>query len=167
MDDGSLNRRFEALVTQYQQDVLHMCYLYLCDKTLAEDATQETFLKVYRHMDDFRGDSSAKTWIMKIAMRTCYDINRSAWFRFFNRHITPEALPVQAAAGDLDDAMLTDAVIKLPRKLREVILLYYFQGMKVNDIAHTLGISQSSVSERLKRGRDKLRIFLKGWELDE
>ena len=48
------NQRFEQLVDQYQKPVLYMCYLYLCDKTLAEDAVQETFLKVYKRMDAFR-----------------------------------------------------------------------------------------------------------------
>jgi RNA polymerase sigma-70 factor (ECF subfamily) len=54
-----------------------MCFLYLCDKTLAEDAVQETFVKVYRGLNSFHGQSSIKTWIMKIAIRTCYDMNHS------------------------------------------------------------------------------------------
>ena len=60
--DTAPNReqRFEQLVDQYQESVLRTCYLYLCDKTLAEDATQDTFLKVYRTMDSFRGESSEK-----------------------------------------------------------------------------------------------------------
>jgi len=91
------DQRFERLVDQYQESVLRTCYLYLCDKTLAEDATQETFLRVYRTMDSFRGESSEKTWILKIAMHTCYDINHSGWFRFMNRHVTPEMLPDQSA----------------------------------------------------------------------
>ena len=60
---------FEELVAQYQGSVLRMCFLYLCDKTLAEDAVQETFVKVYRGLNSFHGQSSIKTWIMKIAMR--------------------------------------------------------------------------------------------------
>ena len=64
---------FERLVEQYQVAVLRTCWLYLCDRSQAEDAVQETFLKVYRNLDTFRGDSSEKTWILKIAMRTCYE----------------------------------------------------------------------------------------------
>ena len=73
----------ERLVAQYQGAVLRTCYLYLCDRSQAEDAVQETFLKVYRNLDSFRGESSEKTWILKIAMRTCYDMNHSGWSRFF------------------------------------------------------------------------------------
>jgi RNA polymerase sigma-70 factor (ECF subfamily) len=122
------DQRFERLVDQYQEAVLRTCYLYLRDKTQAEDATQETFLKVYRTMETFRGESSEKTWIMKIAMHTCYDINHSGWFRFMNRHVTPEMLPDQQASTIMDrDEALASAVMKLPRKLRKVILLYYYE----------------------------------------
>ena len=161
------NQRFEQLVHEYQNSVLHICYLYLCDKSLAEDATQETFLKVYRRLDTFRGESCEKTWIMKIAMNTCYDINHSGWFRFFNRRVTPEMMPDEAVQTNEEEEALTVAVTKLPIKLRVVILLHYYQGMKVNDIADALGISQSTVSGRLRRGRDRLKNLLEGRELDE
>ena len=159
---------FERIVDQYQESVLRTCFLYLCDKTLAEDATQETFLKVYRTMGTFRGESSEKTWILRIAMHTCYDINHSGWFRFMNRYVTPEMLPDPSSDAIVDrDEELAAAVMKLPRKLREVILLYYYQGMKINEIADALNISHSSVSGRLKRGREKLKDLLEGRELDE
>ena len=162
------NQRFEQLVDQYQESVLRTCFLYLCDKTLAEDAVQETFMKVYRSMDTFRGDSSEKTWIMKIAMHICYDMNHSNWFRFVNRRVTPELLPERSTeAVDDSDEDLALAVMKLPRKLREVILLYYYHGLKVNEIAAALSISHSSVSGRLKRGRAKLKTLLDGREIDE
>ena len=168
--DAALDRdqQFERLVGAHQEAVLRVCFLYLCDKTQAEDATQETFLKVYRSMDSFRKESSEKTWIMKIAVHTCYDINRSGWFRFLNRRVTPEMLPDRtAAAAEEGDETLTAAVMRLPRKMREVIVLYYYQGMKVDEIAVALRISHSSVSGRLKRGREKLKRMLEGREMDE
>jgi RNA polymerase sigma-70 factor (ECF subfamily) len=160
--------RFISLVDQYQEPLLRMCILYLRDKSLAEDAVQETFLKVYRTLDNFRGECSEKTWIMKIAMHTCYDMNHSGWFRFMNRRVTPDILPEPAPSPQTEsDDELADAVTRLPRKLREVILLYYYQGLNVNEIAEALGISHSSVSCRMKRGREKLKELLEGSELDE
>ena len=162
------DQEFERLVEQYQTAVLRTCYLYLCDKSLAEDASQETFVKVYRTLDSFKGESSEKTWIMKIAMHTCYDMNHSGWFRFMNRRVTPDMLPEPAPSPQAEsDGELADAVTRLPRKLREVILLYYYQGLNVNEIAEALGISHSSVSCRMKRGREKLKELLEGSELDE
>ena len=162
------DQAFIRLVDRYKDQVLRMCFLSLCDKTLAEDAVQETFLKVYRTMESFRGESSIKTWIMKIAIRVCYDMNHSGWFRFMNRSVTPEMLPGEAVTEEeKNDAELAEAVKKLPFKLREVILLYYYQGMNVNEIADALNISHSSVSGRLKRGKEKLKNMLEGRELDE
>ena len=154
----------ERLVEQYQTAVLRVCYLYLCDRSQAEDAVQETFLKVYRSLDSFRGECGEKTWIMKIAMNTCWNMNHSGWTRFFNRRVTPEMLPEAAVPFEEKDDELTRAVIRLPIRLREVILLYYYQGLNVNEIAEALGISQPSVSERLKRGRERLRVMLEGRE---
>ena len=161
------DQRFEQLVERYQQDVLRTCFLYLRDKTLAEDATQETFLKVYRGLDAFRGESSEKTWILTIAMHVCYDINHSAWFRWINLRVTPETLPERSAPATEGDDALAAAVMQLPRKLREVILLRYYEQLGVNEIAKALHISHSSVSGRLKRGRERLKKALEGRELDE
>ena len=111
--DEAQNPNFEDLVAQYQGSVLRMCFLYLCDKTLAEDAVQETFVKVYRGLNSFHGQSSIKTWIMKIAIHTCYDMNHSGWFRHFDRRITPEMLPEAAVPFEERDEELITAVMRL------------------------------------------------------
>ena len=160
-------QELDRLVEQYQVAVLRTCYLYLHDRSQAEDAVQETFLKVYRNLGSFRGECSEKNWIMKIAMRVCYDMNRSGWARFFNRRVTPEMLPEASVPFEERDDALANAMMRLPVRLREVILLYYYQGLTVNEIAEVLGITQPSVSNRLKRGRDKLKTALEGRELDE
>ena len=167
MSNGTHASELERLVEQHQTAVLRTCYLYLCDRSQAEDAVQETFLKVYKGLDTFRGESSEKTWIMKIAMNTCYKMNHSGWSRFINRRVTPEMLPETSVPFEEKDDELTRAVIRLPIRLREVILLYYYQRMKVNEVAEALGISQSSVSGRLKRGREKLKAMMEGSEFDE
>ena len=162
------DRIFERLVDQYQESVLRMCYYCLNDKSQAEDAAQETFLKLYRTLNQFRGDCGEKTWIMKIAIRVCYDMNHSGWFRFMNRSVTPEMLPGEAVTEEeKHDAELAEAVKKLPFKLREVILLYYYQGMNVNERGDALNLAHSSVSGRLKRGKEKLKNMREGRELDE
>lgn len=151
---------FTRLVEMYQTPLLRMCCLYLRDAALAEDAVQETFVKVYRHLDDFRGDCSEKTWVMRIAMNTCHDLRRSGWFRLMDRRYTPDMLPEAGTNCTAEDDTLITAVMQLPIKLREVVLLYYYQGMTTTEIADALGLSQSSVSGRLKRAQDKLRDAL-------
>ena len=157
---------FCQLVERYQSSLLRMCCVYLKDNALAEDAVQETFVKAYRNLTTFRGESSEKTWLMKIAMNTCRDLRRSGWFRMMDRRYTPDMLPEAVSSSREDDAELVSAVMHLPAKLRQVVLLYYYQGMNTLEIADSLGISQSSVSGRLKRAREKLRATLEGRDPD-
>ncbi|MBQ3484697.1 MAG: sigma-70 family RNA polymerase sigma factor [Clostridia bacterium] len=151
-----------SLVDQYQCSLLRLCFIYLHDKALAEDAVQETFLKAYRSLSSFRGDSSTKTWLTRIAMNTCRDMRRAGWFRFMDRHVTPEdvpPVPVQPFDNGDSDA-LAQAIIRLPVKQKEVILLYYYHDMTMKEIADTLGINVSSVSGRLKHAHTRLRDLL-------
>ena len=159
------NHELERLVLQYQQSLLRTCCLYLRDRTLAEDAVQETFLKAYRSLASFRGECSEKTWLMKIAMNTCCDLRRAHRLRSIDPRRIPELLPQAAEPFAPAEEELVTQAIQLPRKLREVILLYYYQDMTVTEIAVSLGISQSSVSGRLKRARGKLRTLLEGRDI--
>ena len=159
------NHELERLVLQYQQSLLRTCFLYLRDRTLAEDAVQETFLKAYRSLASFRGECSEKTWLMKIAINTCCDLRRAHRLRRIDPRRIPDLLPQAAEPFAPAEEELVTQVIQLPRKLREVILLYYYQDMTVTEIAVSLGISQSSVSGRLKRARGKLRTLLEGRDI--
>ena len=160
--DSKRDQTIERLITQHQTSLLRLCYVQLQDQALAEDAVQETFLKAYKGFDSFRGDSSEKTWLTRIAVNTCRDFQRGGWFKHTDRRVTPDMLPVGTVQPDTEDLDLSLAVMKLPRKMREAILLYYYQDMSTEEIAETLGIAQSSVSNRLRRGREKLRKMLEG-----
>ena len=161
------SQELERLVLRYQQPLLRTCFLYLRDRALAEDAVQETFLKAYRSLASFRGECSEKTWLMKIAMNTCCDLRRAHRLRRIDPRRIPELLPQAAEPFAPAEEALVTQVMQLPRKLREVVLLYYYQNMTVTEIAISLGISQSSVSGRLKRAREKLRTLLEGRDLCE
>ena len=161
---GIREEDFVELVAAHQTALLRMCYMVLRDRQQAEDAVQETFLKAYRAMDGFRGGSSGKTWLVTIAMNTCRDMRRSAWLRYVDRRVTPEDLPEAILPPEEDDRELTVRVMQLPPKLREVVVLYYYQDMNVVEIAKSLHLAQSTVSTRLMRAREKLREVLEGGE---
>jgi len=162
--DNDKEAVIRQLVEAHQTPLLRLCYLYLHDLQLAEDAVQETFIKAARTLDKFRGESSMKTWLTRIAMRTCCDMRRSFWFRRMDRRFTPEMLPDPIQAPDEEETALTVAVMNLPKKEREVILLYYYQDMNMSEIADALGVTQPTVSYRLRRAREKLRVELEGRE---
>ena len=148
------------LVEAYQLPLLRLCFAYLHDRHLAEDAVQETFLKAYRGFGAFRGEANEKTWLSRIAVNQCRDVRKSAWFRHTDRRVTLDMLPEPSETPSERDDALTLAVMALPIRLRETVLLYYFQDMTASEIANTLGISQQAVSGRLMRARKSLRKTL-------
>lgn len=163
VSSGSIHEeKLYDLVNQYQAPLLRMCYLYLQDTSLAEDAVQETFIKAYKALDQFRGESSEKTWLMRIAINTCRDMQRTGWFRHVDRSISPDSLPTAAAPFDEIDEEITIAIMKLPRKCKEIFMLRYYQGMSVTEIAASLDVTPSTISNQLARAKKKLRIVLKG-----
>ena len=165
--DPSAEQTFTELVEAYQTSLLRMCYLHLQDMGLAEDAVQETFIKAYRALPSFRNECSLKTWLMRIAINTCRDMQRGAWLKHINRHITLDRLSQTIAPVSDDVIALNMEIAKLPVKLREVVLLYYYQDMKIEEAAEVLGVAVSTVSTRLKKARGRLRDALKGVYFDE
>lgn len=152
----------EELIDLYGDGIYRLCILYLGDRQLAEDAFQETFLKAWKKRDSFRGDSHIKTWLTHIAVNTCKDMLRSGWFRMMRRSQPVETLFDLSTGGDIqEEAAVRDAVLRLPGMYREVILLYYDQGMKITRIAEALGLSPNAVSTRLRRARALLEKELK------
>ncbi|MBQ8554597.1 MAG: sigma-70 family RNA polymerase sigma factor [Clostridia bacterium] len=153
------------LIATHQTALLRLCFAYLHDEALAEDAVQETFLKAYRSLHRFRSDASEKSWLTAIAMNTCRDLRKSGWFRFVDRTVTPEQLPDPACAITPQDGEVTASVMNLPIRLREAVLLYYYQDMTLDETAQVLGISHQAVSDRLSRARKKLKTVLERSDL--
>ena len=154
-------REIERLMDVYGRSLKRMCCLYLKDASLAEDAAQETFLRAWRHLGDFRRESSEKTWLMRIAMNVCRDMLRTSWFRRMDRRVTPEELPLVSEPEE-ERPLLAQEVMALPAKYREPILLYYYQGMNTKDMAEALGISFNTAKSRLLRARALLKTRLEG-----
>ena len=158
----------EELIDRYGDDILRLCIVYQGDRALAEDACQETFIRAWRHMDSFRGESNEKTWLSSIAVNVCRDVLRSGWMRMLRRSQPVETL-LNLASGDIPrpPSPVRDAVLQLPGRYREVILLHYFQDLDAGEIAQILGVSLSSVYRRLEKARMKLKDQLERWEDDE
>ena len=127
----------------------------------ARDAVQETFVKAYRALPSFRGECGEKTWLMRIAMNVCHDMRRGSWFRIIDRRVSPEDLPEPAFSPREEESEMMSAILSLPEKSREVILLYYYHNMTLQEIADTFGISQPAVSKRLKTAQERLKTMLR------
>lgn len=147
-----------SLVEQYGDEMLKVAFLYLGQKEQAEDAVQDSFIKIYRAADKQR---ICKTFVMRVLTNTCKDYLKSGWTRNVN---LLEDLPEGAFCDDTyeESGALREAVLSLPIKYREVILLRYYEGLTVGEIAKVLGIPQPTVSIRLKRAYTYLEKRLEG-----
>jgi len=166
VNQSSSRSELDRLMEQYGSSLLRMSAIYLKDADLAQDAVQETFIKAYRHMNDYRGDSSEKTWLTSICVNTCRDILRTAWFRHTSR-MDLDTLPERPADFKFPDNTVLTEVMRLPVKYREVILLRYYEGLKLKEVADALGLSDGKVRSRLNKANEILRDRLKEWYYDE
>ena len=168
MTPSERRERLTRMMQTHGDAIFRMCCLHLRDVHLAEDATQEAFLKAYRHLEAFRGDCSEATWLTGIAINVCRDFLRTAWLRRVDRSADLSQLPdcAQQAPAFRDSTVLTE-VMRLPAKLREVILLRFYREMTIQETADALHIGISTVKQRQRKAGDILRRQLKEWYDEE
>ena len=157
----------EKALSRWEKPILHLCYAYLGDTALAEDAVQETFFRAWKHYDRFRGEAEEKTWLTRIAMNHCRDQLKSAWFRKTDRSVPADTLPEGAVPFEERDDTVTRAVMSLPPKLKEVTLLRWYQGMSLEEISGVLRMPRSTVNYRLKKAKTMLKGELEEWFNEE
>jgi RNA polymerase sigma factor (sigma-70 family) len=150
----------EALVNEYGDRLLRMCIVYLRDASLAEDAVQDTFMRAYRAYPRFRGECSMRTWLTGIAVNVCRSMLRSAWRR---RVYVTDTIERLGEAYEMPDSTVTEAVMRLPARQREAVVMHYIEGLKIREIASVLNVPLQTVSSRLNRARENLRADLKEW----
>lgn len=160
--------RMERLIDAYGNSLLRLCTLYLRDPYMAEDAVQDTYLKVWKSYQGFQGRSAEKTWITRIAINTCKNYLSSSWRQHVELADVTEILEAGLGASrttygsdeyeSLGNTMiLMNEIMKLKDKYRLAILLYYYQELTVPEIARVLGRQESTVYILLKRGREQLK----------
>lgn len=155
---------FARLYDQYATDVLRVCYFYLSDREKAEDVCQDVFVRLMT-THPLLQPGREKSWLLKVALNRCRDLWRGAWLkRVILGGPTFELIPAPDEFSRRDDQQAMMAAInQLPATFKEVILLHYYQGMNIAEIAQMLELPEGTISPRLSRGRKKLEsILLKG-----
>jgi RNA polymerase sigma-70 factor (ECF subfamily) len=148
----------ERIINEYGNSLLKLGFLYLGDVQLAQDALQDTLLKTAASLSRFKGESSEKTWITRIMINTCKNYRRTNWMKRVTLSEALNEIPAEQTAKSNDG--LIEAVMALPAKYREVILLYYYQEMQTREIAKVIHRAESTVSVRLMRARKMLKADL-------
>jgi RNA polymerase sigma-70 factor (ECF subfamily) len=179
--DPRIDLTFEELFERYSSMVFGLVLHILGDREEALDVSQEVFLSIYRKMDSFRGESSLKTWIYRIAIHRA--TNRFRWWNRLRRRGTvsleehlskspgrelfgssgsdiqspEEALLVQEEHAEIERLLL-----KLPVEQRIAVIMRDIEGLSYEEIAESLKISLGTVKSRIARGREALKRHFKG-----
>jgi len=168
---------YEILIQRYQQPVYNLVCRLLNDPSDASDIVQEVFLKVFRNIGSFRGNSSLKTWIYRIAVNEAY--NHRRWFSRHQRQevamaadegmpnyadslADPGRTPFDQAADHETRALVEAALEKLNAKFRAAVVLRDIEDLSYEEIAAVLDVSLGTVKSRILRGREGLRKILEG-----
>jgi len=176
---------FDRLVLKYQKRVINLCYRLLGDYDEANDTAQETFVKVYRSLKNFRFQSSFSTWIYRIAVNTCKNKLGSFNYRFHKRMVrlngghhseggtfvtqlngrsTP---PLNGLIKKEREAIIQRAINSLSKNQKAVLVLRDIEGHSYEEIACITGNTLGTVKSRLARAREELKKKLKGIYIDE
>ena len=166
---------FDLLVIKYQHRIMHLVNRYVKDPSEAQDVAQDTFIKAYRALADFRGESAFYTWLYRIAINTAKNYLLSRSRRHFDYEIdVQDAEQVENAAQlkDMDTPdnllmneqivkVIKDAVENLPEEMRIAITLREFEGMSYEEIAEAMDCPIGTVRSRIFRAREAIDEKLK------
>lgn len=158
---------FAELVYSFQDSVFNLCYRMLGERTEAEDATQEAFLRAYLHLNRYDTDRSFKTWILSIASNHCIDRlrkRRMKWLSLDDPLPSGMALSLSSdEPGPEESALFTERGNQIQRLLNELapdyraaVILRYWYDYAYVEIAETLDTTESAIKSRLFRARQML-----------
>ncbi len=166
---------FNLLVGRYKNPLVNFVYRYLGDYDEANDVVQDTFVRVYHHIDQYKPVAKFSTWLYTIATnlaRTQYR-KRTKWgiFSFKNRHededeprnelVDTKLLPDELVDSAFLHERIEDALLELAEPYREVVILFEIEEKSYEEICDITGLNIGTVKSRLNRGRAKLQELLK------
>jgi len=163
---------FEEILIKYQDRIYNVCRYMLGNAQDAEDAAQDTFIKAYRNLSDFRPDSSLYTWLYRIGVNTCLDYKRRPFFasifggtheddEVMNKLQSDEPSPERLYESKQTGHALRAGLKQLSEKFRTVLILKEIEGLSYEEIAEVLDISIGTVKSRISRAREELKQQMK------
>ncbi len=171
------NAAFKTLVERHQQTIYNLCYRMLTQREEAQDATQETFLKAYRSLKEFRYESRLKTWLCRIATHECLNRMRHQECLSLDEMQAEDAhvqiadsapSPLEQIERKEVQSMIHRAIDALPHPYRLVITLYHLNELSYAEIAQAMDVPIGTVKTYLFRARallkSKLKNFVEGEE---
>lgn len=147
----------EPVYEKYKDNIFAIGFNYFKNSIEADDVVQETFFKLARSGKDFENEEHLRNWLIRVAVNECKRVSLSSWVK---KKVSLEEYSGQIDFETKEESRVFTAVMSLPKKYRQVIHLYYYEDCSTAEIADILGISQTAVTTRLLRGREKLKLDL-------
>ncbi len=164
---GGDRRAFEALVTRHRRAVYRLCWSVTGNPADADDAAQETFLRVFRALPSYDPERPFAPWLRKIAWNCGLSVRRDGQAGVpkvsaeeHSDPADPAGGPEDAASGNEEKRRVEAAMAGLPEELRTVMVLRAVEGLSYAEIAETVGIPAGTVMSRLSRARERLLAAL-------
>ncbi len=155
----------EDLMQQYGSELKRIAFLYVQDQTECEDIIQEVFISAFKNLSGFRHEASYKTWLIRMTINKCKDYHRLWSIRNLIYKPAVKLLKKESSAeeellGEEDAKEVVAKIAALPAKYKEVLILYYYQDMTMQEISDVLEIKLNTVKSRLLRGKQALQAKL-------
>ena len=144
--------KIEYLLQQYGSSLFRLCLFLLKNEADAEDVIQETFLKYLQKAPTFADAEHEKAWLFRVASNACLDL-----LRYQKRHPQEELDMAKYLPAEPKDTGILETLLKLPEKYRLVLILYYVEGYRINEIAEIIRKTPAAVKMRLQKGRKLLK----------
>lgn len=151
------SEEYIRIAEKYTDTVYRAALSYCKNKTDAEDAVQNAFVKLLRTDTQFSDEEHVRKWLIRVTVNECKNVWKSFWHRNI---ISFDELEKEPEYTEPDKQEILSEIMKLPAKYSIVIHLYYYEGYSVKEIAQILSISESNVQIRLMRARNKLKEML-------
>jgi len=153
----------------YGENLTKLAYSYVKDWGKAQEIIQDIFILCYEGYEQNHAINYFKPWIYRVAINKCKDSLRTSWVKrvVVNSHLftsqkSNTISPEEYSITQEDSSILINSVFALPIKYREVILLHYYEGLSVKEIAEVLNKNENTVKTRLKRAREIIKAKVKG-----
>ncbi|MDD2362838.1 MAG: sigma-70 family RNA polymerase sigma factor [Oscillospiraceae bacterium] len=142
---------------KYSNMVRRICFMYLHNREDVEDVFQEVFLKLLQSNITFQSEEHEKAWLCRITINKCKDVSKSFW-RKNTESIEDKEIPFE----DREESGVLQAVLSLPKRFKEVVYLFYYEGYTAKEIAKILNQKENTVYSNLHRARELLKHELGG-----
>lgn len=154
-----INKKFLDLYNLYSNDVLRLAFSFTKNIFEAEDIVQSVFIKLYQELKKDYDKDIVKKWLLKVTANECKNSFKIAWRK--KVVLQDEVLQNEVDLREtLKNDEVSEALLKLPVKYRNIIYLYYYEGYKIDEISEILNLKSSNIKTLLSRGREKMKKLL-------